>query len=92
MRTPLADDSIRKCLTRSELLSPVVMKGQMSGKTRFTCSQILILKSPSGSEFISPMISFFYLFNYYFCYKFLLQNCPRKQHSGINRKYCSDIP
>lgn len=28
MRTPLADDSIRKCLTRSELLSPVLMKGQ----------------------------------------------------------------
>lgn len=30
MRTPLADDSMRKCLIRSELLSPVLTKGQMS--------------------------------------------------------------
>lgn len=32
MRTPLADDSIRKCLTKSELLSPVIIKEQMSGQ------------------------------------------------------------
>lgn len=28
MRTPFADDSIRKCLTRSELLSPNMMNTQ----------------------------------------------------------------
>lgn len=32
MRTPLGDDSIRKCLTRSELLSPVLMKDKCQEK------------------------------------------------------------
>lgn len=39
MRTPLGDDSMRKCLTRSVLLSSVLMTGQMLGKTRYTSSQ-----------------------------------------------------